>query len=415
MVSRPAGFDTDGDGMPDSWEAARGLNANLASDGNVVVTTAESSAMAGYTWLEMYLNDLTLQANWAGGTNGTWDGILNWQGQLPNLQDSTANFSNIGSAVQVSVASDEHVGQLAFDNPAGYSLTGAGDISMDVLSHIVGGTTTGYATMTVNSGTQTIGVPLNLLSNTHFTIAGGSLLDVTGNLNASGRVINKDGAGNLRFNNILAAGLSITNGDVLIRQSATDNAATGTSAVGSLGIASTSYLDLTNNALILPYAAGTGAASTAAVRGLLDGGELTSSLADAGHRLGYFDNAILGDHNLGGADPGTNSDLVLFLYAGDLNDSGTVDETDFQTFEANYGTTSGATWSMGDLDYNGTVDANDFRLFVAGQQASGQTPSADEIAFGNSIGVPIPEPTAMAVLGLSGLGLIRRRRNSAGA
>jgi PEP-CTERM motif len=404
-VSRPAGFDTDGDGMPDSWESARGLNANLASDGNVVVTAAESPAMAGYTWLEMYLNDVTLQANWAGGPSGTWDGILNWNGQLPNLQDSTANFSNIGSAGQITVGSDEHVGQLALDNPAGYTFSGPGRITMDVLSH----NNAGFATVTVASGTQTIAVPLNLISNTHFTVAASSLLDVTGNLTATGQMISKDGGGNVRFNNVLAAGLSITNGDVLIRQSATPNAAGGISAVGSLGIAAGSSLDLTNNALIVPYASGTGTASTAVIRGMLQGNEITSSVADAAHRLGYFDNALLGDHNLGGGDPGTNADLVLFLFAGDTNDSGAVDDTDFQTFESNYGATSGATWNLGDFDYNGTVDANDFRLLIAGMLASGQTPGPDVVAFGNSIGVPVPEPTTLSILGLAGLGLLRRR------
>jgi len=51
-VSRPAGFDTDGDGMPDAWESPRGLNPNDASDRNA------DNDSDGYTNLEEYLNFL---------------------------------------------------------------------------------------------------------------------------------------------------------------------------------------------------------------------------------------------------------------------------------------------------------------------------------------------------------------------
>ena len=55
--------DTDGDGMPDEWEKARGLNPNskYASDG----TTPESKGDycgKGYTNIEYYINDLTVNA-----------------------------------------------------------------------------------------------------------------------------------------------------------------------------------------------------------------------------------------------------------------------------------------------------------------------------------------------------------------
>jgi hypothetical protein len=51
QVTRPAGFDTDGDGISDAWETAHGLNPNSASDGN-------SDSGDGYTNVEKYLNEL---------------------------------------------------------------------------------------------------------------------------------------------------------------------------------------------------------------------------------------------------------------------------------------------------------------------------------------------------------------------
>jgi pectate lyase len=52
LRSLPAALDTDGDGMPDDWELARGLNPNNAADG------AQVHRPTGYTHLEVYLADL---------------------------------------------------------------------------------------------------------------------------------------------------------------------------------------------------------------------------------------------------------------------------------------------------------------------------------------------------------------------
>lgn len=52
--TRPAGYDSDGDGIPDAWEDANGLNKNNASDGKAYTLDSKK----WYTNLEVYLNSL---------------------------------------------------------------------------------------------------------------------------------------------------------------------------------------------------------------------------------------------------------------------------------------------------------------------------------------------------------------------
>jgi hypothetical protein len=51
MITRPAIYDTDQDGMPNEWELLMGLNPNDAADRNLI-------NVSGYTNLESYLNSL---------------------------------------------------------------------------------------------------------------------------------------------------------------------------------------------------------------------------------------------------------------------------------------------------------------------------------------------------------------------
>ena len=83
-----AKMDTDGDGMPDEWETANGLNPSNKSDGNKI-------GEGGYTNLEIYMNslvaDITAKQNeggevWSGQQTTT--GITIPQGCYKNLNNA---------------------------------------------------------------------------------------------------------------------------------------------------------------------------------------------------------------------------------------------------------------------------------------------------------------------------------------
>ena len=66
-TTRPEGFDTDGDGIPDEWEIANGLNPNDKSDGNAKTIDTEKG---WYTNVEVYANSLVEDIMQAGMADG---------------------------------------------------------------------------------------------------------------------------------------------------------------------------------------------------------------------------------------------------------------------------------------------------------------------------------------------------------
>lgn len=103
LTQTTAPTDTDGDGIPDDYENANGLNANLASDGAL-------TAANGYTNLENYLNSLVSEITEAQNVGGTLVGDYMTTAISNVVADRTCNNNNVysidGKMVKKNISSD---------------------------------------------------------------------------------------------------------------------------------------------------------------------------------------------------------------------------------------------------------------------------------------------------------------------
>jgi hypothetical protein len=90
---------------------------------------------------------------------------------------------------------------------------------------------------------------------------------------------------------------------------------------------------------------------------------------------------------------------------GDANLDLLVNLHDFNALAANFGTSSGATWSQGDFTYDGIVNLSDFNRLAAnfGLAAGQERPTPSDWA---ALARAVPEPSFVGVLGFGLIGLL---------
>ena len=123
--------------------------------------------------------------------------------------------------------------------------------------------------------------------------------------------------------------------------------------------------------MVIDYAGAAGSLVNDTRVALLNG-QITSSTADAAHRLGYGDNALLGMTSFAGQSVDASSLLIKFTFAGDANLDGQVDVTDLGALATSWQTS--APWTGGDFNYDGLVDVSDLGLLATNWQAGVGSP-----------------------------------------
>jgi hypothetical protein len=147
---------------------------------------------------------------------------------------------------------------------------------------------------------------------------------------------------------------------------------------------------------------------------------------DISFALGYVDNSFLPNLGLssytsfGGQTVDGSSVLIRYTKGADVNLDGLINGDDVTIVGADLNGGGTGEWFLGDFDYDGICDSDDVTVLGALYDPTAPPLSSAELsarfggefaaAFERGRAMAVPEPSALAMLGLGGLSLLKRHR-----
>ncbi|HEX4053159.1 MAG TPA: autotransporter-associated beta strand repeat-containing protein [Tepidisphaeraceae bacterium] len=354
-----------------------------------------------------------------GGTTGSVAGNITDNANLAFDRTDSITFSN-------TVTGSGSLTQL-----------GTGTVAITGADAYSGGTIISAGSLQIGAGGTTGSITNNVTDNANLTFDRSDSITFASQITGSGSVT-QSGSGTVTLSqtNNYTGETTVTAGELVIATGGAlpDHAAsisggvlqlaksTGLAQLTSLSVTGAGTLDLENNHLVIDYQ---GPNPVSSIRGYLATGYAGGAWTGAGidsstaasnpqYALGYADGA---DGLVAGIVSG-QIEIKYTLY-GDTNLDGAVNSIDFGNMAANFGK-SGKVWDQGDFDYNGTVNSIDFGLLASnfGKSASGADvalpesdwAALDAFAAANGLMADVPEPASAAMMVMTGLGILTRRR-----
>jgi hypothetical protein len=417
MTSRAAGWDSDNDGMPDSWEIAHGLNPNSAADSKLDFDSD------GYVNVVEYLNEVgeipaPAPIVFHGATNNRYAQITNWRtddGGITagsNWQPGRYDIAMIHNGTVVVDAVGQRADILEVGPNSGDSAAlniTAG--SLEVVSGMGIGVFNGTGVVNQSGGSvRTYSVALGGLSGV-YNLSGGVLRVVdfnrraSGHFNFTGGVLSADIVDFDLVNN----GGTIAPGQSIGQTYVADNLMLDSNSTLEIEIGGNNPFQY--DKVVVGHTADLG--GTLRVKLVdLGGGSYVPQLGDsfdfltanggAGGEFDSFDLPALAPGLAWAINPGNVTVFLSIVSAAgnpaDFNHDGNVDGVDLAIWKGGFGSAGQPNNMTGDANGDGTVDSSDFLVW---QQQLDIAPPAS--------GVPEPGAMLLAVLAAFGLRCTRLR------